>query len=197
MDDTSRPVDADLDVNQLAFEATRWLRRSGVTAGDGRVAADVDTRTVRYYASLGLVDRPTRYADRRAYYGRRHLLQIVAVKRLQAAGAALADLQARLAGATDDELATVAGGGEPPTLPASPNAALSAEPAAPFWLRRARPGREPLAAPASVVRQAPRRARTRAGPRRRPRPVARRRRPRRRHAPGRNRPVAPHRTQES
>jgi len=153
MDEIGRTEGADLDVNQLAFEATRWLRRSGVTAEDGRVAAEVDVRTVRYYASLGLVDRPIRYAERRAFYGRRHLLQIVAVKRLQAAGSGLADIQRRLVGATDEELATVAGGGAPPTLPAAPHAALRAEPAPPFWPRRARLSREPAAPRASVVRQ--------------------------------------------
>src|SRR6266536_3835005 len=43
-----------------------------------------------------------------ALYGRRHLLQLVAIKRLQAGGLSLAGIQARLAGATDEQLERVA-----------------------------------------------------------------------------------------
>src|SRR5689334_22435182 len=43
-----------------------------------------------------------------ALYGRRHLLQLVAVKRRQADGRSLAEIQAELAGATDATLAAIA-----------------------------------------------------------------------------------------
>src|SRR6266496_2969679 len=46
--------------------------------------------------------------DRTALYGRRHLLQLVALKRRQAEGRTLAEIQAELAGATDEALAGVA-----------------------------------------------------------------------------------------
>jgi hypothetical protein len=56
---------------------------------------------------------------RTAQYGARHLHQIVAVKRRQAQGRSLAEIQAELAGATDDTLRRVAAvpdelGAEPP-----------------------------------------------------------------------------------
>jgi DNA-binding transcriptional MerR regulator len=82
----------------------------------------VDERVVRYYASLGLVDRPLRREGREAIYGRRHLQQILAVKRLQAEGLSLAQVQRRLAGATGEDLQALAlpegvAPHEPPELP--------------------------------------------------------------------------------
>jgi hypothetical protein len=43
-----------------------------------------------------------------ALYGPRHLLQLVALKRRQAAGRTLAEIQAELAGAPDETLASIA-----------------------------------------------------------------------------------------
>ena len=43
-----------------------------------------DARTIRYYATLGLIDRPEAFRGRTALYGARHLSQLVAIKRLQA-----------------------------------------------------------------------------------------------------------------
>jgi hypothetical protein len=45
---------------------------------------------------------------RTALYEKRHLLQLVAVKRLQSQGRALAEIQSELAGATDTTLAAIA-----------------------------------------------------------------------------------------
>jgi DNA-binding transcriptional MerR regulator len=74
----------------------------------GRVRDVPDRRTIRYYTTLGLVDRPGAMRGRTALYGRRHLLQLVAIKRLQTQGLALAEIQARLLGRTDSDLAEVA-----------------------------------------------------------------------------------------
>jgi DNA-binding transcriptional MerR regulator len=68
-----------------------------VPADSARVRAVPDARTIRYYATLGIVDRPE-LSGRTALYGERHLLQLVAVKRLQAEGLTLAEVQARLTG---------------------------------------------------------------------------------------------------
>ncbi len=73
-------------------------------------------RLVRWYVTVGLVDPPLSRRGRVARYGRRHLLQLVAVKRRQAEGRSLAEIQAELAGATDETLAAVAR--VPDTLPA-------------------------------------------------------------------------------
>ena len=60
---------------------------------NGQVRAVPDDRTIRYYATLGLLDRPLAMRGRTALYGRRHLAQVVAIKRLQATGRSLAELQ--------------------------------------------------------------------------------------------------------
>lgn len=77
-------------------------------APNGRVRDVPDRRAVRWYATTGLVDRPSAMRGRTALYGKRHLLQLVAVKRLQSQGRTLAEIQAELAGATDTALAAIA-----------------------------------------------------------------------------------------
>jgi hypothetical protein len=61
---------------------------------NGQVRAVPDERTIRYYSQLDLLDRPAAMRGRTAYYNRRHLAQIVAIKRMQSAGHSLADIQA-------------------------------------------------------------------------------------------------------
>ncbi|HZE99786.1 MAG TPA: MerR family transcriptional regulator [Planctomycetota bacterium] len=97
--------EATMSLDELTREAGRLLEENALleAQADGRVAAAPDARTVRYYATLGLVDRPG-IVDREARYGRRHLLQLVAVKALQARGLPLADIQSRLYGCSNPEL---------------------------------------------------------------------------------------------
>ena len=64
----------------------------------GRVRDVPDRRTIRYYTTLGLIDRPAAMRGRTALYGLRHLLQLAAIKRLQAHGLSLAEVQQRLVG---------------------------------------------------------------------------------------------------
>jgi DNA-binding transcriptional MerR regulator len=77
-------------------------------APNGRIRDLPDRRSIRWYTTTGLVDRPTGMRGRTALYGRRHLLQLVALKRRQAEGRTLAEIQAELAGASDEALAGVA-----------------------------------------------------------------------------------------
>jgi len=70
---------------------------------DNRVSAAPDIRTIRYYRSLQLLDRP-KIIGRQAFYGERHLLQLLAIKALQAMSLPLAEIQARLYGRTNEEL---------------------------------------------------------------------------------------------
>jgi len=73
-----------------------------------RVREVPDRRTIRWYTTIGLIDRPAAMRGRTALYGRRHLMQLVAVKRLQADGYSLAVIQAELYGATDATLTRIA-----------------------------------------------------------------------------------------
>jgi DNA-binding transcriptional MerR regulator len=75
---------------------------------NGRVREVPNGRTIRWYTTIGLVDRPAAMRGRTALYGRRHLLQLVAVKRLQATGLPLAQVQRELLGSTDAALERIA-----------------------------------------------------------------------------------------
>jgi len=103
-----KEMDSTMSLDDLTREAGRLLQEMSLLAAqaDGRVTAAPDARMVRYYGTLGLVDRP-RIVEREARYGRRHLLQLVAVKALQARGLPLADVQARLYGCSNSELETL------------------------------------------------------------------------------------------
>jgi len=99
------PPKGDWPLDELVDEVGRLLGRLDLDAGalDGRVSATPDVRTVRYYTSLGLLDRP-RIEGREGRYGRRHLLQLAAIKVLQAEGLSLGEVQERLYARTDREL---------------------------------------------------------------------------------------------
>jgi DNA-binding transcriptional MerR regulator len=75
---------------------------------NGKVRDVPDRRTIRYYTTLGLLDRAASMCGRTALYGRRHLMQLVAIKRLQARGCSLVEVQEQLVGATDAALARLA-----------------------------------------------------------------------------------------
>ena len=81
---------------------------AGLPVEDQRIQTTPDARTVRFYQTAGLLDRPVRYEGRVARYGRRHLLQLVAIRILQSGGLSLAQIQTRLAGATNAELEALA-----------------------------------------------------------------------------------------
>jgi DNA-binding transcriptional MerR regulator len=107
---------------------------------NGQIRSVPDRRTIRYYTTLGLIDRPAEIQGRTAFYGLRHLLQLVAIKRLQTRGLSLAEIQHQLLGATDatlHQLAQLPADVEPSSPPALPDAA-SANPTPesreePFW----------------------------------------------------------------
>lgn len=75
---------------------------------NGRVTDVPALRTIRYYTTLGLLDRPSEMRGRTALYSTRHLLQLAAIKRLQARGLPLTDVQEQLAGLPDAALRKVA-----------------------------------------------------------------------------------------
>ncbi len=97
-------------IHQLCTEVERVLAVDYAGSRNGRVRDIPDLRTIRYYTTAGLLDRPAEMRGRTALYGRRHLLQLVAIKQLQARGLSLSQVQQRLAGATDAMLRRLAGG---------------------------------------------------------------------------------------
>ena len=137
-------------LDELVAAVQAVLTDVDVTVPNNRVKAVPDRRAIRWYTTIGLLDRP-RLVGRTGRYGRRHLIQLVAIKRLQAAGKSLAEIQAALAGATDAQLRSIAGlsdhqldqlseRGEPASQPASPPVSHPASQRAGerrrFWSRR-------------------------------------------------------------
>lgn len=101
-------------LDELGAQVAQALSVDYDGAPNGRVRDLPDRRTIRYYTTLGLIDRPAAMQGRTALYGRRHLLQLVAIKRLQARGASLVEIQQQLLGLTDTALEQLA------RLPAEP-----------------------------------------------------------------------------
>src|SRR3982751_791008 len=93
---------------ELAHQVERALATDGVRPPNGRVREVPDGRAIRWYATIGLVEKPAGRRSRPGRYGPRHLLQVVAVKRRQAAGRSIAEIQAELIGATDTTLREIA-----------------------------------------------------------------------------------------
>ncbi|MEV0820273.1 helix-turn-helix domain-containing protein [Nonomuraea rubra] len=102
-------------IGELAEHAARALRAGAPSPPNGRVRDVPGERLIRWYTTIGLVDPPLTRRGRVARYGRRHLLQLVAVKRLQAAGRSIAEIQAALTGATDRMLEAAAHLEAPPS----------------------------------------------------------------------------------
>jgi hypothetical protein len=76
---------------------------------NGQVRAVPDDRTIRYYVTLGLLDRPSAMRGRTALYGPRHVAQVIAIKRLQTMGRSLAEIQALWPTLDDPTLARMSG----------------------------------------------------------------------------------------
>ena len=99
-------------------------------APNGRVREVPDRRAIRWYTTIGLLDRPAGMRGRTALYGPRHLAQLVAIKRRQAQGRSLAEIQAELVGVTDTVLYGIAGVDpeQAEEAPQAPRRAFWAEP---------------------------------------------------------------------
>ncbi len=119
-------------LDELAAAVEKALSEGYEGAASGRVRDVPDRRTIRYYTTLGLIDRPAAMRGRTALYGRRHLLQLVAIKKLQARGRSLTEVQQELTGRTDRELARIAGQ-ETPEGPGGSTVSASPRSDRDFW----------------------------------------------------------------
>ena len=96
-------------IDDLRTLVARALQAGSYSPAESkRIRAVPDTRTIRYYTTLGLIDRPAEMRGRTAFYEPRHVMQIVAIKRLQAANQTLSDVQSRLVGITKNQLTKLA-----------------------------------------------------------------------------------------
>ena len=104
---------------ELASEAAQRIAALPAPT-NGQVRAVPDERTIRYYATLGLLDRPAVMRGRTALYDQRHLAQVVAIKRLQSIGRSLAEIQALWPTLDDATLARMSGVELPARAAATP-----------------------------------------------------------------------------
>ncbi|GGU92080.1 hypothetical protein GCM10010182_04030 [Actinomadura cremea] len=101
-------MDGTWTIGELAERAAAALAAGDAAPVSGRVRDVPNERLIRWYTTIGLVDPPQGRRGRTALYGRRHLLQLVAVKRRQATGRSIAEIQVELAAATDEALERIA-----------------------------------------------------------------------------------------
>lgn len=130
----------DWTVDELLERAQELLEEFGQTGDSKRVRWEPNQRLVRYYTTLGLVDKPVGRRGQIVHYGPRHLLQLLAVKQMQSQGLTLQQIQARLPGLPEGMLQQLAG------LPSSwrerlglPEEQVPEQPPQRFWERRAVP----------------------------------------------------------
>ena len=100
-------VDEPWTLEELSARVATATQRLGLLQSNGQVADAPNARAIRWYQSTGLVSRPQQ-RGRVAFYGPQHLLQLVAIKRLQASGLALDEIQQQLLGKDDDAVSLIA-----------------------------------------------------------------------------------------
>ena len=113
---------------------------------NGQVRAVPDERTIRYYGTIGLLDRPAAMRGRTALYGRKHLAQVVAIKRMQSAGHSLSEIQTLWSTLDEHTLSRMSG------VQVGTGKAKAGR--KDFWKREAEPEAKP--APAPLPQLAPR-----------------------------------------
>src|SRR5512141_1460386 len=74
----------DISIEELVGLIARWTPAVAARQSRHKVTEVPTERTIRYYVSAGLIDRPLRYEGTRALYGFRHFLQALSIKALQA-----------------------------------------------------------------------------------------------------------------
>jgi DNA-binding transcriptional MerR regulator len=113
----------DFRVDELLEIANRLVEIIAPVQPSDRVAETLSERTLRYYISEGLVDRPSGKEGAAALYSFRHLLQLLALKRLQASYFPVKRIKEIVPDSSNDELRTIIeGAGAQPELSIRDNA---------------------------------------------------------------------------
>lgn len=158
-------------VSELAEHVRRILAESGPTQERGTVSEVPDERTIRYYLSEGLISPAEEKQGTASVYGYLHMLQLLAIKKLQAEHLPIRKIRELVSGRSERELERLVGieGGAdarnealsylekllvnpgrttppappPPSLSAAPRAAHAARPQSPpqYGYADAPPGR--------------------------------------------------------
>ena len=89
-------------ISQLAERVNRWCSENNILPLHNGAGEDVTVRNIRYYQTIGLVDRPLNASGRG--FTRKHHLQLVSIRRLQAKGLSLDRIRTLVSGRTEKEL---------------------------------------------------------------------------------------------
>ena len=95
---------SDISIEELVGLIARWTPVVAARQSRHKVMEIPSERTIRYYISAGLIDRPLRYEGTRALYGFRHFLQALSIKALQARYFPLRKVRSVISNRTDVEL---------------------------------------------------------------------------------------------
>lgn len=82
-----------LSLEELSDRINGWCDEHGIAPASGQAGETVSERNIRYYRTLGLVDAPEGGG-----YGEKHLLQLTAIRLLQAQGQPLRRIRELLYG---------------------------------------------------------------------------------------------------
>lgn len=96
-------------VAELAEHVGRILAESGPTQERGTVSEVPDERTIRYYLSEGLISPAEEKQGTASVYGYLHLLQLLAVKKLQAEHLPIRKIRELVGGRSERELERLVG----------------------------------------------------------------------------------------
>ncbi len=93
------PMPEMFSLQELSERINAWCGEHGIAPASGQAGDVVTERNIRYYRTLGLIDAPDGVG-----YGERHLLQLTAVRLLQAQGLPLRRIRELLYGRSLAEL---------------------------------------------------------------------------------------------
>jgi DNA-binding transcriptional MerR regulator len=94
-----KDMPATFSLEELSERINEWCGENAVVPASGQAGETVSERNIRYYRTLGLVDAPEGGG-----YGEKHLLQLTAIRLLQAQGVPLRRIRELLYGRSLAEL---------------------------------------------------------------------------------------------
>ncbi|MBL9175533.1 MAG: MerR family transcriptional regulator [Verrucomicrobiales bacterium] len=92
----------DFSLAELADAVNEWCLKAGLKPANGQVGESLTERNIRFYRTAGIVDGPRAGGGRG--YDERHLLQLTAIRILQAQGIPLRRIRELLFGRSLPEL---------------------------------------------------------------------------------------------
>lgn len=97
-------INAEFNIDELVEQSARMIELFVPKQERYKVTDYPDARTVRFYITRGLMDKPNRYNGQRAIYGSKHLLQLITIKYFQSEYLSIKKIHEIIDGLCQDEL---------------------------------------------------------------------------------------------